>query len=487
MGGPSLPYRPTPIEGESWPGYLLRLANSNGLRGLTRLSELLGVSKERLLRANIYAVGASLRLPHLRDIDGFDDGSGYRGYLKMRTRVCPQCLGVDEIPYIRASWDSPIKLHCKEHRKFLLDACPDCCRKLSYSRGWIDKCPCGSQMSGWKSASSEAWMRDLYELVGASRTVDRPRLTFSLTSKEEILQADLLLRVARMHREIKSSTSASRSPRFKFVAASDLDVLREVFGFVPDSVESFFSNLKISGISSQDIIFSRNSELLNIWQRTHNDSVRAKTVPRPAPWHPPPGFVSKKRLMKELGLHPTAVDYLIETRVLKGVVRFGPRPDTDGAFHIPESEYLELVKLYKSTMSIDVAADSMFLRASTIRILGYSGCVPTVHLGKCKYVFRLYSSDVIDLTSSVFCQATRFTRLFETLMSFEDAISDSYRFDAHLAKRLLNEMREGGLRGWIVSRSATHLGEIHLKSEDYDQWINANRPNGARRVNKIPG
>lgn len=487
MHGSSLPYRPTPLEGESWPGYLLRLANSNGLRGLTPLSGFLGLSTERFLRANIYDVSACLGLPNVCDCDRESDNNGYRGHLKMRTRICPQCLDADETPYIRASWDSPIKLHCEHHRKVLLDACPDCHRHLSYSRGWIDKCPCGSQLSRWKSTSSEAWMRDLYEIVEASGTVDRPRPTFSPTSKEDVLKADLLLRVARMYVALKYSRSVTRSPRFKFVAAADLEVLREVFWLVPDSIELFFLNLNASGVSQKNISFPKNSELFNIRRRAHNDKKQARTVARPVFWHPPLGFVSKKRLMKDLGIHPTAIDYLIETNVLRGVVRAGRTPDFDGAFHIPESEYSKLLKLYKSTMNISVAAEFSLLKTSTIRILGYSRSIPIVRLGKCKYVFRLNASDIEILTSSLLSQTKRFSGSFETLISLEDAITEAYRFGTDLAKRLLNEMGEGLLPGWVVSRSAAHLGEIYFESKDYGKWIQINRPAGARRVNKVPG
>lgn len=485
MRGPKLAYRPEPFEGESWPGYLLRLANDNGLRGLRSIAILLQVTEERLLRADIYEVGNRLRLPLLADSGA--DGRAYRGYLKMRTRVCPECLSADEVPFIRSAWDSPLKLHCEHHRKLLVDTCPACLRRLSYTRSLLEVCRCGVRICSWTTTSTEAWMRDLYESTRTQEFVDRPRQTFSPISEEDLKGADLFIQLVRLHKGQQNLAIGLRAPRFKFVARADLEVLKEIFGHVPDSMRMNIAKWQASGVTLNKVPVQVGSMFHSIWLTIRSDLKRAKVALQDRINQPPAGFVSKRRLMNETGLHPTAIDYLIEVGLLKGAVKVGGSSAFTARYQIPEDEFQGLLALHKGSMAIKEAADFALVRASTIRILGYSGTVQTYRFGKCKYVFRIKSTELAAVVHRVRSKAHMHRGSFEDLVSLEDALTDLYQSATSLPKELIQGICADRLKVVIVSKSAIHLGECYIESQAFHDWCRVVRPLGARRVNKVPG
>lgn len=485
MGGPKLAYRPDPCDGESWPGYLLRLANHNGLRGLRSIATLLQMTEERLLRADIYDIGDRLRLPYPED--GGEDGRAYRGHLKMRTRVCPECLSSDKIPFIRSAWDSPLKLHCELHRKLLVDTCPVCFRHLSYTRASLEVCRCGVRIGSWASTSTEAWMRDLYETTQTQATVERHRPTFSPIADEDLKGADLLIQLVRLYKRQRHLVIKQRAPRFKFVASVDLEVLKQIFGRVPDSMRVNIAKWQASGVALNKVPVQAGSMFHSIWLMIRSDIKRAKVALLDPINQPPAGFVSKRRLMNETGLHPTAIDYLIEVGLLRGVVKVGGATEFTGRYLIPEEEFQGLLALHKGSMAIQQAADFALVRPSTIRILGYSSAIQTYRFGKCKYMFRVKSTDLAAVVHQVRSKAYTRRGSVEDLISIEDALTVLYRLATTLPRKLLDEICADRLRVVILSKHAIHLGECYLESQAFQNWCHAFSLIGARRVNKVPG
>ncbi|MBW8469728.1 MAG: TniQ family protein [Thiobacillus sp.] len=484
MHGPKIPNRPDPCEGESWPGYLLRLANENGLRGLVSIASLLEMTAERLLREDVGEIGRRLRLPYLAEREV--NGQAYRGHLNMRTRVCPECLQADKKPHIRAAWDSPVILICELHRKILLDSCTSCKQPLTYRRGWVSQCCCGAQLVGWRSTRYDAWMRDMYELVQVPQVIDRPRPTFSPTWDEELQLAGLLLRMARAQQNSGHPGTEMRGTQHKFVERADLDACKEIFWQVPESVHACFSRWLASGVKLDQIRIPVGSKLHKIWLQIGRDLKLSKAALRAPPYQPPAGFVSKRRLMNETGLHATAIDYLIEAGLLKGTVKVAGTSVFTSRLLIPEAEFQGLLALHKGTMSIHEASEFALVRPSTIRILGYSGAVQTFRLGKCRYVFRLKSTDLSSVVQRVHSKARRFNGSFDCLVPLEDALTELYRFELALPKTLLDDIYAGRIQVLVINRFALHLGECYLDSRKFNEWCRVSKPVGARRVNKIP-
>ena len=97
-------HQPNPIENESWPGYLLRLAQVNYLNGIGELASVLSVDSRELVVSNpkkflskFNSLAASdKQFLEVNSVDrGFktEKNSRLHGFKKsMRTRVCALCL-----------------------------------------------------------------------------------------------------------------------------------------------------------------------------------------------------------------------------------------------------------------------------------------------------------------------------------------------------------------------------------------------------------
>jgi hypothetical protein len=154
MTMPALNSRPRPIHGESFRGYLLRLAAANGFPTVSFIVQS-GNVEFVIENSHLYTHSAvqimTAMEPRLRLAAGFlkdhFDGKSsleltenqrkqvYRSY----GAICPACI--QERPYIPAGWDNAIHTICQTHGQPLLDACPNCRSAISLNRGKLDTCP----------------------------------------------------------------------------------------------------------------------------------------------------------------------------------------------------------------------------------------------------------------------------------------------------------------------------------------------------------
>ncbi|WP_084497936.1 TniQ family protein [Spongiibacter marinus] len=154
MTTPALNSRPRPIDGESFRGYLRRVATENGFPTASFLVEP-GKHKFVIEDSHFYTGSARKVMaaiePLLRmepgELDASFDGKTslelaesqrkqlYRGY----AAICPACI--QERPFIRATWDNALYTVCGTHGVRLIEACPACDTPISLNRGKIDTCP----------------------------------------------------------------------------------------------------------------------------------------------------------------------------------------------------------------------------------------------------------------------------------------------------------------------------------------------------------
>ena len=149
LSGPAgLLIYPQPYQGESWGGYLLRLAGVNACRGMKDLGSFLGLTVVNLLKAEPAVITAKLGI-------GTAPSSckslsvGRRSKLSfagrsMTFRFCPHCLDSDADPYIRADWDGPISLTCPHHGVLLISRCQKCGTAPTYRQRSHLVCQCGA-------------------------------------------------------------------------------------------------------------------------------------------------------------------------------------------------------------------------------------------------------------------------------------------------------------------------------------------------------
>lgn len=148
--------RPKPVLGESFMGYLYRLAKVNGLNyeGLVLLF------KGEAAPLKTYDVDDRTRIKTKSykltgyKLDMFDPWMFYIGYRDLfdykKIKICPECFA--ENPVYLAKWHSRFSFVCKHHNRFLIDECSCCSKTLvenSFIRGECESCetPISAMMS----------------------------------------------------------------------------------------------------------------------------------------------------------------------------------------------------------------------------------------------------------------------------------------------------------------------------------------------------
>lgn len=156
-----LPFQDLSFPDESTRGYALRMAERNGLRGLSQVAQVVGIRTLDFTDAAVAAALAclfgaepgQLRLTTATAADR----EGERRFIFMghtmlrdwlfrshRPQLCPQCLS--EAAYVRADWELLLVTSCRSHGTLLVDRCETCLRALSWSRPSLCRCRCGSDL-----------------------------------------------------------------------------------------------------------------------------------------------------------------------------------------------------------------------------------------------------------------------------------------------------------------------------------------------------
>ena len=141
---------PAPRPGESFPGYLLRLAEENSYDSLRWIPERAGlmVDPARGQWAQLWSSGPHITL--LCEMTGLSqvELASLRETLapdylvRWKTpKICPLCLR--EETWCRKAWDVLPFTVCPLHRIVLVDFCPHCTHPISWTRASINVCRCG--------------------------------------------------------------------------------------------------------------------------------------------------------------------------------------------------------------------------------------------------------------------------------------------------------------------------------------------------------
>jgi hypothetical protein len=169
-------YRPLPKEQEGLNGFLLRLAEGNGLRTnqlikvtpggdefLPSLAALLDVQPEHTSLTTI-----QLRMERFVKSNRFI-------WSPRSSRYCPACL--KESPIWNLLWEAKLITACERHQVRLVDTCTACGNRLSWAREKLQYCGCGvafntakQEQSSPEEALLSHWMKA--KLYGTGTTPD---------------------------------------------------------------------------------------------------------------------------------------------------------------------------------------------------------------------------------------------------------------------------------------------------------------------------
>lgn len=467
MSGPKLRYRPIACDAESWFGYLLRLANENAIGGVTILATMLDLTPERLFRAPPASILERL-FSSTEEFRG-ELQAGYRGYFKMRSRVCPECLRTDQTPYMRAAWDSPSVLLCSIHNVILNDRCPSCARPLKYGRPSLASCKCGRALGSWPSRRAPPWVHEMYELMGCSELLHEHRAVFDTLHPKDNACAGALHRLCRL---APSKNGPGRVPRYKYLSSEDMPALERVFGDGKTSLFQRLVALQAAGVRSEDAGVLEGSEVALVWKQIRRDRVQARTLGKSrSPTSANREHVSKRFIMRATKLHPTAIDYLVSSGLLKGAMTNKRLPQFPNAVLVPRGEFQGLLALLSSTMTIKEASEFAQTDTLTIRALGRVGAFRVFRLGRAEHVFRVHTSDLASLIRRLTHVAVRRRKVTGELLEFAVAIALCRKRAPAKLPQLLEDLLSGRLEAQVVRSNAIFLGDVFVSAADLSAWL----------------
>lgn len=194
--------RPKWQDGESWCGYLLRLADLNAIPGFAQLASKGGMTYASLSLGQPKWVLSRLGVVH-PSVPAIAMPQGTHGrtdqlskYLRPQyTTVCPDCLRSDDVPFLRAKWDLPLEVTCHIHSVRLMATCPRCDAQVQTRRGKFLHCKCGMPFRDWRAQKDELSTEHVRKIL-ALTLAPASELTFQTADRRELAALVVLRSIA---------------------------------------------------------------------------------------------------------------------------------------------------------------------------------------------------------------------------------------------------------------------------------------------------
>jgi hypothetical protein len=479
--------RPKFISGESWPGYLLRLANANEIAGIEGLSKLLDTTFIRLLTSSPQAVLEQLGI--LTDIrtDACDDHPiKKRSYLgvwgrTIRSRVCPNCLGSMQEPYIRASWDRAFQLTCLVHHVNLREECPSCRQEITYRRKKVERCDCGFHFSDGSNAPGVAVdMGEVLRVFGLEDIYSKEAPTFGASGYTEVCAVAVLQRMCLLEIGTISCKRPMASRGGAFVSTKSLRFLSAWFENWPDGFIRALSTTR-AGITT-----APTSLLLGTSQRTtglfpvvrgalFDMDRRRRTSPKAGKQFPnsitlqDATDVGIKFLMNSAGCSYDVVKNWIAKGWL-GQVKTFPLPGGQVGYRIDREMAMKAIHIAKSTSSPRELAAAVGIDARSIRVLAQSKVIGSIPYGRAFWNIRLHPSEVFQLAARLLDATRRGVASNDRRLLFQQAIALLQRDAPWLIQKFVQAVLAKQIAVRFMGKSTCRLDEITLLHGDLVLW-----------------
>ena len=140
---------PSPKQGESAGGYLLRVAEQNHFANFSVLEEHFPIKFSEAARIGNIGLYKNLLAPEgiqqlLKNIPAAPLARVWLQSINTRWRVCPDCLR--EEGFRKVEWDMPLSHSCAIHSARLIRACDQCGRTLQRVGFRLFQCTCGRDL-----------------------------------------------------------------------------------------------------------------------------------------------------------------------------------------------------------------------------------------------------------------------------------------------------------------------------------------------------
>src|SRR5436305_1950836 len=184
-----------PYSDESFMGYVLRLTEQNGYESLSWIFQIANMNYEESRQGSTFAFEAPKSLTRLAQVASISSaeinkliyhrvpgsegtpshyffGQSVPQYLIRVTRpkICSGCLS--ESQYCRRIWEFSAVTTCPTHKRRLIDECPRCNKRISWSRNSVVLCLCKFD---WRKSPASSVVeqelkltRHIYQLCGLS-------------------------------------------------------------------------------------------------------------------------------------------------------------------------------------------------------------------------------------------------------------------------------------------------------------------------------
>jgi hypothetical protein len=408
----SLLVRPKWIVGESWTGYLLRVAERNSLAGIEGLARCLGMTTLKIMFAQPAIV---LRMMGVRS-QGVPTiyypraRRARRIFMRMSGRaspsaMCLECLRQDRTPHIRAIWEMPLELGCRLHGVELNTKCADCGRPIHVRRLQLLTCPCGaSYLDQQDRPIDPVWMQMLHALD--IRRPEQSKQTFAIRAPRELLAVSLVEKLLNFDVQLAAAAPRRKSYSGARLAAEAFERVKAWFQDWPASFTARYASSKteiLRGGRPRPYLSScglHAREFPKLQAAIH--SISRREISSPRPWM----RITHEQLLQR-PLQPVSAaailagcaETTIHCAVRTGFIA-GPRYTPEGALRLETAEILRFKALLESTLTPQEAAVQLGVVAQVVMFIMRSGFLNALHIGQRFYDARVQTTECAQLRES---------------------------------------------------------------------------------------
>lgn len=472
--------RTVPIAGESWPGYLLRLAEANFIDGIQSLARQCGMKLSEILIHDPRGVMALLSI----DVKGFtieDESLPLSAKSRrlqffgrtIRSRVCPQCMGEMAVPFVRAEWDRALNWSCGIHNRALLECCTRCAMPIDHLRERVAHCRCGLPFAAMAAPDAPWWEMTVLRPLGLENRYRASASMFEKSSGVEVAAAKLLMQMLKYTRRDQGKRSTIRS------LYTDSFVPQAVIAEILPWFDRWPAGFKAQFVLAREK--ARSEE-----KRSRNDFISAADFPvvkaaiGELAWHqmrsPKPkrihdgDTVGLKYIMQHTGCHSFNVLRWIERGVF-GSVQSIQLPSGFTSYRIPKEIARLVIEVVRQTSSAKELANALGCDANVLRWIAQTGAIKQLDIcGRVAHSKRLRTDEAYAFAQRLLRSAAIKHQVPTCEITFPRAVQWIHRSSRSDVAALLDAIFTGRLELVALRKAVVRLDELFLDRDEVKTW-----------------
>lgn len=465
--------RPSPFSGESWPGYLLRLAEVNELRDIKDLCRRLAMPLNEVLCSKPQDVLEVIKREEPYRKRGLSNTS-CRLHLHGRTnytRICPLCFDNPTEPFVRAAWDRAFVWSCKIHQVALLEKCTRCGAEITYARTSVAACECGCPFRAMDANSSPDWTNALLVAFGIDREYAVNTATFEPSSELEIKAMFVLKQMLRITRGWQRRITNLRPSCFL-----SQDEAWELLPWFENWPRGFISELNKGRRSGLVPVPGRRFGIARIFP-IFLEALQA--VARHQFRSTRPGHkllqgrstVGLKYVLDRTGCHSHNVNHWIETGVF-GSVEEKRLPNGNRSFVIPVEIAESVIAVVRQTSSIKELSISLGCEPLALRSMAQAGAIRQLSIGVVGgWAKRLLTDDAYSFAQRLLKLGRVEDVARPTEMSLPNVILWLRRRRVRMIPPLISSIEKGALKLTTHHALPVRLDELLMDRDEIQAWL----------------